>query len=62
LHAKASKMKLALDYVDVPYRRSYYAFFFRDGFENINAFNDVLMELVDHPSYAALIRRYVRFN
>lgn len=62
LHAEASNIKLALDYVDVPDRRDYYAFFFRDGFENIDAFNDALMEVVDHPSYAALIRRYVRFN
>jgi ABC-type amino acid transport substrate-binding protein len=62
LHAEASNIKLTLDYVEVPDRRDYYAFFFRDGFENIDAFNDALMEVVDHPSYAALIRRYVRFN
>jgi len=62
LHAEASNIKLTLDYVEVPDRRDYYAFFFRDGFENIDAFNDALMEVVDHPSYAALIRRYVRFD
>jgi ABC-type amino acid transport substrate-binding protein len=62
LHAEASNIKLTLDYIEVPDRRDYYAFFFRDGFENIEAFNDALMEVVDHPSYAALIRRYVRFN
>lgn len=62
MQAEAAKLKLSLDYVDVPDRRSYYAFFFRDGFAGMNAFNDALTEVVDNPSYADLIRRYVRVN
>lgn len=62
LYTEASKIKLTLDYVNIPNMRSYYAFYFQDGFEGMKDFNEALMEVVDHPSYPALLGRYVRSN
>ena len=62
LYAEASRMKIPLDYINVPDRRSYYAFLFSDNFKKMNDFNIELMKIVDSPSYPDLVRRYIRLD
>lgn len=62
LHTEASRMKIPLDYVNVPDRRSYYAFLFSDNFKKMDDFNLELMKIVDSPAYPDLVRRYIRLD
>jgi hypothetical protein len=45
LYTEASRMKIPLDYVNVPDRRSYYAFLFSDNFKKMNDVNLELMRI-----------------
>lgn len=58
LNAETAQLNLPLMYADIPNTKSYYAFFFRDGFEGMADFNQALIEVIEQTRYRELIRRY----